>query len=123
MRNHLISLALCFMSRFASSANPDPIRFSLERKSAEWFTWLVVSGGVVALGCILEVWETYVSLLGWRRKRKDRPHNDNPRSWRVPMAAVGLLLVIVGVVGETVFEVLVSNADAAIRTHESDVLS
>jgi hypothetical protein len=39
------------------------------------------------------------------------------------MAALGLALVVGGIVGETVFEVLASHSDAAIRSHESDVLS
>jgi hypothetical protein len=122
MRNHLISFALSLISE-SISASPDPVRLSLEAESAKWFCWLLISGAVVALGCVLEVWETYVSLVGWWRKRKDRPHEENETSWRIPLSALGLFFVIVGVIGETIFEGLVSNTDTAIRTHESEVLS
>jgi hypothetical protein len=118
LTNHLISFALSFIY-----GSTDPVRLRLEAESAKWFCWLLISGAVVALGCILEVWETYVSLVGWWQRKKGQPHEENETSWRIPMAALGLLLVIGGVIGETVFEGLVSNADAAIRTHESEVLS
>lgn len=77
----------------------------------------------MGIGCALEVWETFVAAIGWWRVRRGRRHEENPRSWRVPLAALGLLVVIAGVAGETVFEALVSDADTAIRTHESVMLS
>jgi hypothetical protein len=122
MRNHLISFSISFINRLGSLAF-DPVRLSLEAKGAKWFHWLLISGAVVALGCVLEVWETYVSLVSWWHGRSGRPHKENEASWRIPIAALGLVLVILGVIGETVFEGLVSNSDASIRTHESDVLS
>jgi hypothetical protein len=73
---------------------------------------------------MFEVWEVTFDLKNWRRHRKKLPPLlDNPGSWMYPMAALGLLLVVGGIVSETVFEVLVSNTDAAIRSHESDVIS
>ncbi len=123
MRNHLIAFSLALM--FASSSPvADPIRLSLEAESRKWFFWLLIAGAVVALGCILEIPETRFSLMQWWRQKRGRPlKEENPTSWRIPAASVGLLLVIVGVVGEVVFEGLVSNADTKLRTHESDVLS
>lgn len=122
MRNHLIAISLWLM--YASSPSSDLVRLSLEAASKRWFFWLLISGGVVALGCILEIPETRFSVLQWWRQKRGRPlKEENPTSWRVPAASIGLLLVIVGVVGEVVFEGLASNADALLRTHESDVLS
>lgn len=122
MRNHLTSLFLSFVN--GSSPIPDQIRLTLEGESAKWFRGVWISGIVVALGCCLEVWEITFDLRNWRRHRKGAELlRDNPGSWKYPLAALGLFLVVGGIVGETVFEVLASNADAAIRSHESDVIS
>lgn len=122
MRNHLTSLFLSLIT--PSGFAPDPERLRLEAESAKWFRGVWICGVAVAIGCALEVWETCITLISWRRhKRKLPPLKENPGSWRIPMAALGLLLVIGGVAGETIFEVLVSNSDAAIRAHESDVLT
>jgi hypothetical protein len=123
MRKNLIaaSLALVFSPTLPI---PDPIRLSLEAESRKWFFGLLIAGAVVALGCILEIPETRFSLIQWWRAKRGRPlKEENPTSWRIPAASVGLLLVIVGVVGEVAFEGLASNADTRLRTHESDVLS
>jgi hypothetical protein len=119
MRNHLTSLFLSFII-----ASPDPLRIALEVDSAKWFRGVWISGIVVAIGCGLEIWEVVVDLRNWRRYRNKLPAiPDNPGSWLYPMAALGLALVVGGIVSETIFEVLASNADAAIRSHESDVVS
>lgn len=108
----------------SSSPIPDPIRLSLEAESRKWFVWLLIAGAVVALGCILEIPETRFSLMQWWRQKRGLPsEEENPTSWRIPAASIGLLLVILGVLGEVVFEGLSSNADARLRTHESEVLS
>ena len=121
MRNHLISLSLSFI--IDSTSAPDPVRIALETESAMWFRDLLISGGVVAFGCLLELWETAVSLRNWFRARRGLEVNENPRSWGIPIAALGLLLVIGGVVAEVAYEGLSSSADARLRSHESDVLS
>src|ERR1017187_1339146 len=97
MRNHLISFALSFISESISEA-PDPARLSLEAESARWFRDLLISGGVVALGCLLEIWETAVSLRNWFRARRGLEVSENQSSWGIPVAALGLLLVVSGVV-------------------------
>lgn len=122
MRNHLIPFVLSLISESISEV-PDPIRLSLESESARWFKDLLISGGVVALGCLLELWETAVSMRNWRRARRGLEVIENPRSWGIPIAAFGLLLVIGGIVAEVVYEGLSSNVDARLRAHESAVLS
>ena len=118
MRNHFASLFLSFI------ASVDPVRIALEADSAKWFRGVWTSGIAVAVGCVLEIWEVVVDLRNWRRHRKSlHVIPDNPGSWMYPLAALGILLVVGGIVSETVFEVLASNADAAIRSHESDVVS
>jgi hypothetical protein len=99
------------------------VRLSLEAESAKWFGRSLISGGVVAFGCLLEVWETAVSLRNWFRARRGLEVKENPKSWGIPIAALGLLLVVGGIVAEVAYEGLASNADARLRAHESDVLS
>jgi hypothetical protein len=121
VRNHLISVALSFIIALTSA--PDSVRISLEAESAKWFTRLSISGGVVALGCLLELWETTIALKNWFRARRGLEVIENPRNWGIPIAALGLLLVIGGVAAEVIYEGLSSQTDAKIRSHESDVLS
>jgi hypothetical protein len=121
MRNHLISLFLSFMYE---SSITDPYRLSLEATSAKWFRGVWISGFVVALGCALETWEVAFNLKNWWRARKRRDLlQDNPGSWRHLLAALGLFLVVGGIVGETIFEVLDSNVESQLRTHASDLIS
>jgi len=110
------------MSESISGA-PDPVRLSLEAESAKWFTRSLISGGVVAFGCLLEIWETAISVRNWFRARRDLTIKEDPKSWGIPIAAFGLLLVVWGIVAEVTYEGLASNADARLRAHESDVLS
>jgi hypothetical protein len=122
MRNHLSSLFLSLIT--SATPSPDPERLRLEAISAKWFRGVWISGFVVALGCALETWETFFAWINWRRHRKgEHPLFDDPTSLRIPMAAFGLFLVVGGIVSETIFEVRVSNSDAAIRIHEADRLS
>lgn len=104
-------------------SDPDRTRTTLEAESAKWFLRVLVSGGVVAVGCLLEVWETYDTLRNWWRARKNLDPIDNPKSWKIPLAAFGLILVIGGIVAETAYEELASNVDARLRSHESDMIS
>lgn len=122
MRNHLIAFALSFISD-SISGSPDPARLTLEAESAKWFRDLLISGAVVALGCLLEIPETAISIRKWFKARRGIEVNENPRSWAIPIAALGLLLVIGGVVAEVAYEGLSSNADAKLRSHESEILS
>jgi len=77
----------------------------------------------VAVGCIFEIGETWTDLRRWIRLKKGlEVSEENPTSWIVPIGAIGLLLVILGVVGEGVFEGLVSKTDTALRAHDEQIL-
>lgn len=122
MRNHLTSLLLSLI--YGSSLIADSIRLSLETESARWFRGVWISGIVVALGCMFETWEIAFDLRNWwRHRRRTDPLPDNPGSWRYPLAAVGLFLVVSGIVSETIFEVLDANVESQLRSHASNVLS
>jgi hypothetical protein len=110
------------MSFFILLTNPvpvDSVRSALEGREELWFICLLVASGGVAIGCVLEIPETWGDLKEWRKLRKES--GEKP-SWRVPMGAIGLLLVVMGVIGEGVFEALVSMNETALRAHDEQVL-
>jgi hypothetical protein len=77
----------------------------------------------VAIGCILEIGETFSDLRRWIRRKRGLPvEEENLTSWHVPAGAIGLMLVIIGVIGEGVFEVCVSRSDTALRSHDEQIL-
>ena len=117
MRNNLMAFSI-----FLTSAEPllDAVRASLEAREGLWFICLLVASGGVAIGCVLEIPETWDDLKEWRKLRKE---SAEPPGWRVPMAAIGLLLVILGVIGEGVFEALVSMNETALRAHDEQALA
>ena len=77
----------------------------------------------MALGCLFEIWETYDTFRNWWRARNNLDPIENPKSWKIPLASFGLILVIGGIVAETAYEGLASNTDARLRSHESDIIS
>ena len=102
----------------------DTVRDGLAFASEKSFHWVMVWGGIVALGCLLEVGETWISLRSWFKKRRKQPIvEDDPGSWHKLVSAIGLVLVIVGIVGETVCEAFVSQDETAIRAYDESVLA
>jgi uncharacterized protein (DUF3084 family) len=68
--------------------------------------------------------ETFPAFIRWWRLRKKLPvKEEDPTSWAIPASALGLLLIISGVLGEGIFEARVDTADTALRSHESQILS
>jgi hypothetical protein len=116
MSSHLTSLSLLAI------ISSDGVRDTLERSSEFWFVCLLVSSAGVAIGCLLEIGETWSDFRKWLAARKDPEASEEDKSWNKPLAAMGLLLVILGVVGEGVFEAKISNADTALRAHDEKVL-
>ncbi len=115
---HLTSLLL-----LATEPSNDKVRQALSDISDRCFFWMVTSSIVVGVGVILEAPEATIALKRWFRlwRGKDvKPENE--KSLVIPIAYLGLLLVVVGVAGEVVFEFLSSNAETAIREHDSRLL-
>ncbi len=105
----------------------DTVRLSLEANSAFWFRLVKYSGYAVAFGCLLEAPETFVIIKRWwlikfRDVEREEAKEDK-KSWIIPLAAMGLIIIVVGIVAETYFEGKVSDADSEIREHESQVVS
>jgi len=84
-----------------------------------YFMWLLIATGVVVLGIMLEgpevIHET-VNILRSPCRRKE------PSAWIRWMALVGWLLVVVGVAGEGIFEVLVSHTEGLLQNFNEIVL-
>ncbi len=92
MRKAIIYLAVLAANSFTQPV--DAVRQSLEGASERWFHWLVASSGVVVLGCIMEIGETWTDLKRWARLRRSiAVEEENQKSWLIPIGAVGLLLV------------------------------
>jgi hypothetical protein len=105
----------------------DKVRVGLEADSAFWFGWVKYSGYAVALGCAMEAPETFILIKRWwllRFRDIEREETkEDKRSWIVPLAALGLLIIVVGIVAETYCEGKVSDVDALLRAHESDKIT
>ena len=119
---HLTTLSLIFS---------DPARDVLLHKSDKWFICLVVSTCAVFLGVILEAPEGTVELIDWFRARRQLKWVRNrseifsgidPAHWTKSVSFLGLALVVFGVIGEGIFEVLSSRADAAVRTYDETAI-
>jgi len=114
-----------------SLASSDAARDVLLHESDKWFGWLVGSTVAVLVGVAFEAPEGIVDLIDWigarRQLRWVRTRNgisseDDPAHWTKAVSFLGLALVVLGVCGEGVFEILVSRADAAVRTHDETAI-
>ena len=118
------------LEMISSNGSPDAsdkIRLSLEASSAGWFKLVQWAGYAVGLGCAMDAPETFLVIRRWWfLKFKDIDHEETKadrKSWPTPLAAVGLIVIVIGIVLETFGESKVSDVDALLRTHESEKLS
>lgn len=124
-RNILVSLSL--LAIVFSSEVVDAVRTRLEADSAFWFGLVKYSGYAVALGCAMEAPETFILIKQWwllRFRGIEREETGKDKiSIIVPLAALGLFIIVVGIVAETYCEGKVSDVDALLRAHESDKIT
>jgi hypothetical protein len=123
-------VSLSLLAIILSNAVPDSmdsVRIELETRSAFWFGLVKYSGYAVAIGCAMEAPETIILIKRWwllRFRDEDREETrEEKKRWIVPLAATGLLIIVVGIVLETYFEGKVSDVDAELRAHESDKIT
>ena len=123
-------MSLSFLAIIAlngSSNAVDTVRLSLEASSAWWFDLVKYSGYAVAFGCALEAPETFAIIKRWwllKFKGEEREEKtQDKKKWDAPLAAVGLLVIVIGIFLETYAEGKVSNIDALLRAHESDKIT
>lgn len=128
LRNASVSLSLAsWILSSAPSDGPDKVRLALEACSASWFRLVKYSGYAVAIGCAMEAPETFSAMKRWwmlRFRGVDKEETiEEKRSIFVPVAAIGLLVIVLGIVVETYSEARVSGVDALERQHESDKIT
>jgi hypothetical protein len=103
---------------------------ALHQLRNEYFKWLLISTGVVAIGVLMEGPEVISDLrdeiIRWRRgyiPAEFDPRTRMPRcegvSWKKLLASLGWLLIVVGVCAEGAFEALVAKEDNAIQSLDS----
>jgi hypothetical protein len=97
-----------------------------------WFACLLVSTGIVAVGLLMEfpeIW--YDTSAFFRRRSLGRQYFTGPIVFRrehsvpagaKPIAAVGWLLIVAGVVGEGIIEARVADADGTLQTFNNILL-
>jgi len=92
-----------------------------------WFHWLLVSTGIVAVGLALEGPELWHEIRHIRLDRRDRrmffvhTSHEVPPRWKV-FAFCGWILIVIGVMGEGIFEGMVSRADSQVQTFDNILL-
>jgi hypothetical protein len=116
---HLTSLFLVV----SNSSAVDTVRQSLDADSLRWFGWLIKASILVGIGVALEAPEATIALKRWYRLRKGKDVEPaNEKSVVIPIAYLGLLLVVAGVAGEGIFEFLSSRSETALRAHDEGIL-
>jgi hypothetical protein len=107
------------------------IKTDLQHLRYRYFVCLLVSTAIVGIGLLLEVFEIAHDMWGVRKKKSielkywlapsmERREYRTP-DWMKVLTAVGWLLIVVGVMGEGVFEGYVSWADGTLQTF-NDIL-
>jgi hypothetical protein len=77
---------------------------------------LLVMSGIVAIGIFFEIFEVWAEFRIWRE--------SNPRkNWRPLLSLIGLILVIVGVFGEGIYEGLLGTQDTKLRDFDKTTIA
>lgn len=102
----------------------DPVRDALQSTADKWLHRLLLSTVIVAIGVAFEAPEATAILARWYKLRFNKEVGQpNEKSWVIPAAYLGLLLVIGGIVAEGIFEARLSNADTALRAYDDQILA
>jgi hypothetical protein len=109
-------------SRLVSSSSS--LRFDLQQIRDRWFLLLLVCTGIVVLGVILEEAELWLPS-GKSRvdMAKGIPVPSHWHKWKKKVARIGWILIILGVVGEGLFEAAVSSADGMLQNFNDTLLA
>jgi hypothetical protein len=101
----------------------DLVRLDLQNLRDSYFDWLLAATYVVLVGCAMEgpeiVLDVHESLTRRGRILLAEPHPF----WVVILSAVGWLFIVGGIVGEGVYETLVSSADGSLQTFNNITLA
>jgi hypothetical protein len=100
----------------------DLVRSDFESFRNIWFTRLLISTAIVAVGLLFELPEIWHESVGAVRELRHTPiHEIAP--WMKLLVSVGWLLIVVGVGGEFVADSFVSKADGIIQTFDETLIA
>jgi hypothetical protein len=116
-----ISKAFSVPSPFSSivAIADESIKSELEAARDFWFRWLIASTVLVFIGVVLEEAEGWTSYL--KRLLPLQPITEYRLTKK--LARFGWILIVAGVMGEGMFEVLVSRADARLHRFDEALLT
>jgi hypothetical protein len=102
------------------------VRADLQDLRDSYFQWLLIATGAVFIGVIMEGPEVVRDLLeGFRTSRNSDVTitNSHHPMWVLLLSSIGWVLISGGVIGEGIFEALVSKADGVVQTFNNILLA
>ena len=99
------------------------VRSSIQDLVDHYFRWLTASTIIVGLGIVLEIPEVWREFKDWRCSRAGLAPTGKRSGATIFLSSVGLLLVIIGVIGEGFFESLSSQAEGYLRVFDETLIS
>jgi|SRR5581483_3529 len=114
-----LSPRLTVLAARITQAADAAIRGDLESLRNAYFHGLLWMTGVVVIGLAMEAPEVWYDTVSFFKRTGKAIEHD----WVKPLAALGWLLIIIGVAGEGVSEGLVSNADGLLQTFNNILLA
>jgi hypothetical protein len=102
------------------------VRFDLQRFSDGFFFWVIVSAGIVVVGCALEGPEIFHELFPKLFSFITWPSNDRLKQfehWTKKVGMIGWVLVVLGIAAEGIFEVYDHRASGFLQTFDEVLLT
>ena len=101
----------------------DLVRSDFELFRNIWFTRLLISTAVVALGLLFELPEICHESVDAIRALRHKPRMPEIASWMKLLVSIGWLLIVVGVTGEFVADSFVSKADGIVQIFDESLIA
>src|SRR5580700_5207639 len=95
-------------------------RADLQALRDSYFEWLLIATWAVLIGVAMEGPEVAKDLMDGFERSRGREEKRHPL-WVSILSSVGWLLIVGGIVGEGIFEAMVSSADGSLQTF-NDIL-
>jgi hypothetical protein len=106
-----------------SKSLDDLVRSDFELFRNIWFTRLLISTAVVALGLLFELPEICHESADAIRALRHKPRLPEIAPWMKLLVSIGWLLIVVGVTGEFVADSFVSKADGIVQAFDESLIA
>jgi hypothetical protein len=97
-------------------------RADLQALRDSYFEWLLIATWAVLIGVAMEGPEVAKDLMDGFERSRGREEKRHPL-WVSILSSVGWLLIVGGIVGEGIFEAMVSSADGSLQTFNDILLA